>query len=236
MRIRHVLWMILVALGAALLAAYIAMGEEGHETRRKQMVAEQIEARGVRDPAVLEAMRQVPRHRFVPGTWSFLAYSDQALPIGEGQTISQPYVVALMSEALQVKPGAKVLEIGTGSGYQAAVLARMGCKVFSIELVEPLARRARTVLAELGFGDVQLRTGDGYLGWPEVAPFDAIIVTCAPDHIPKPLVEQLAEGGRMCIPVGPQGEQSLQRIRKVSGQPRIEDLIPVAFVPLVRGR
>ena len=166
------------------------------------MVRDQIEARGIRDARVLEAMRQVPRHLFVPETLRSQAYEDYPLPIGHDQTISQPYIVAYMSETLAVGPGRRVLEIGTGSGYQAAVLAEMGVEVYTVEIVEPLARTAARTLASLGYSTVHTRVGDGYGGWPEHAPFDAVIVTAAPDHVPKPLIEQLAVGGRLVIPVG----------------------------------
>jgi protein-L-isoaspartate(D-aspartate) O-methyltransferase len=166
------------------------------------MVESQIVARGVRDSSVLDAMRTVPRHRFVPAGHAYQAYADQPLPTGEGQTISQPYIVALMTELLGCGPKDTVLEIGTGSGYQAAVLAELVAHVYSIEIVEILARRADSTLKELGYGNISVKAGDGYRGWPEHAPFDAIIVTAAPDHIPEPLVEQLKVGGRLVIPVG----------------------------------
>lgn len=202
---------------------------------RLEMVKTQIEGRNVRDPRVLAAMRRVERHRFVPALYRPLAYTDQPLPIGEGQTISQPYIVALMTEVLALARNEKVLEIGTGSGYQAAVLAEMGCRVFSIEILPSLARNAEKALAEAGYESVHVRAGDGYKGWPSEAPFDAVIVTCAPDHIPAPLVEQLREGGRMVIPVGPEGGvQTLTVVRKKRGEMKTEALIPVRFVPLVR--
>jgi protein-L-isoaspartate(D-aspartate) O-methyltransferase len=179
------------------------------------MVDTQIAPRGIDDQRVLEAMRNVPRHWFVPPSQSGQAYSDYPLPIGYDQTISQPYIVALMTEMLELKPGEKVLEIGTGSGYQAAVLAELTDKVYTIEIVEPLARRTIALLKEKGYDNIHVRIGDGYQGWPEAAPFDAIIVTCAPESPPPPLVEQLAPGGRMCIPVGSQwGGQQLILLRK----------------------
>ncbi len=235
MRTRPILWIVMVGLAAALLAAWLAASDGSSAAQREAMVSEQIEARGVRDPAVLKAMREVERHRFVPLLYRSLAYSDRPLPIGEGQTISQPYIVALMSESLTLAPGARILEVGTGSGYQAAVLAQMGHQVWTIEIVPSLADSARNLLRDQGYGAVQVRTGDGYLGWPEAAPFDAVIVTCAPDHVPQPLCDQLAEGGRMCIPVGSQETgQSPVRIRKVQGKLQREELLPVSFVPLVR--
>jgi protein-L-isoaspartate(D-aspartate) O-methyltransferase len=201
---------------------------------RSQMVDEQIAARGVSDALVLEAMRTVPRHRFVPDEWLDQAYADHPLPIGHGQTISQPYIVALMSEALAVEPGAKVLEIGTGSGYQAAVLAEMGVDAYTIEIVPELADRAAGVVADLDYG-VKTQAADGYFGWPEHAPFDAILVTAAPDHVPQPLVDQLAPGGAMVIPVGPIGAvQTLWRFTMADGELRAESLGPVRFIPFTR--
>jgi protein-L-isoaspartate(D-aspartate) O-methyltransferase len=206
--------------------------DDAYAQERLQMVRRQIEARGVSDPHVLEAMRKVPRHRFVPQSQRRHAYDDRPLPIGEGQTISQPYIVALMTELARVKPGDTVLEVGTGSGYQAAVLAAMGVRVYSIEIVEPLAKRAKDILGELGYGDrVQVRHGDGYAGWPEHAPFDAILVTAAPPKIPEPLEQQLEVGGRLVIPVG-KYFQSLLRITRTEDGLRQESIIPVRFVPM----
>jgi protein-L-isoaspartate(D-aspartate) O-methyltransferase len=195
------------------------------------MVRTQMEARGITDPRVLSAMRRVPRHRFIPEAQHREAYADRPLPIGHGQTISQPYIVAFMSELARIEPGEKVLEIGTGSGYQAAILAAMGARVWSIEIVEPLARGAARLLAELGWGDVQVRHGDGYLGWPEHAPFDAILLTAAPLKIPEPLREQLAVGGRLVAPVGRNLQQLVVMTRTPSGyEERIA--APVRFVPM----
>lgn len=200
---------------------------------REQMVERQIVARGITDEAVLAAMREVPRHQFVPESQRHAAYDDCPLPIGEGQTISQPYIVALMTQALNLAPGEKVLEIGTGSGYQAAVLAEIVDEVYTIEILEDLGRRARETLRRLGYSQVEVKIGDGYLGWEEHAPYDAIIVTCAPEHIPQPLVDQLAEGGRMVIPVGPQGyTQTLTLVEKKGGQVHQKEIIPVLFVPM----
>jgi protein-L-isoaspartate(D-aspartate) O-methyltransferase len=198
---------------------------------RGRMVVEQIEARNVTDPRVLAAMLTVPRHRFVPERLRREAYDDNPLPIGEGQTISQPYIVALMSELLQLTGAERVLEVGNGSGYQAAVLAELAKEVYSIEILEPLARRAAATLRELGYAGVVVRAGDGYLGWPEAAPFDAIIVTAAPDHIPQPLVDQLKVGGRLVIPVGAFSQELLQCMKTPTGLLR-RDIIPVRFVPL----
>jgi protein-L-isoaspartate(D-aspartate) O-methyltransferase len=195
------------------------------------MVNEQIGGRGLRDPAVIEAMRDVPRHEFVPRELEARAYEDRPLPIGYGQTISQPYIVAFMSEALELRGGERVLEIGTGSGYQAAVLARLAGEVYSIEIVPELAESARATLQRLGCERVHVRTGDGYRGWPEAAPFDAIILTAAPEHVPQPLLDQLAVGGRMVLPLG-EHDQDLVRLRKTAEGIARETLIPVRFVPM----
>jgi len=200
---------------------------------REAMVREQIEAGGVKDPKVLAAMRKVPRHEFVPAAWRNRAYDDGPLPIGENQTISQPYIVAFMTEQLALKPGERVLEIGTGSGYQAAILAELVKDVYTIEIVEPLGKRATETLKRLGYAGVHVRIGDGYQGWPEAAPFHAIIVTCAPDAVPKPLTDQLAEGGRMVIPVGESGDvQQLVVLRKENGKLVTKRTLPVRFVPM----
>ncbi len=202
--------------------------------RRLAMVEETIVARGVSDPDVLRVMRTVPRHRFVPPEYLDQAYEDHPLPIGYGQTISQPYIVAWMTELLDLKPGEKVLEIGTGSGYQAAVLAELGyVDVYSIEIIPELAEQAAKRLRELGYTEVHLKQGDGYYGWEEYAPFDAIIVMAAPDHLPRPLVQQLKEGGRLVIPIGPPGGyQTLWRFVKEPDGLRAYNLGGVAFVPL----
>jgi protein-L-isoaspartate(D-aspartate) O-methyltransferase len=198
---------------------------------RERMVARTIEARGVRDPRVLAAMRKVPRHEFVPEAMRARAYDDTPLPIGHEQTISQPYIVAVMTEAARLDADDKVLEIGTGSGYQAAVLAEVAGEVYSIEIVEPLGREAAATLARLGYGRVHLRIGDGYRGWPEAAPFDAILVTAAPLEVPRPLVEQLAVGGRLVVPVG-DGLQELRVITKTPEGTTTETMFPVRFVPM----
>jgi protein-L-isoaspartate(D-aspartate) O-methyltransferase len=202
---------------------------------RLRMVERQIRARGVTDPRVLAAMEKVPRHQFVPDDVLDQAYNDYPLPIGYGQTISQPYIVAVMTELLQLKPGEKALEIGTGSGYQAAILAEITDRVYSIEIIPQLAERARATLDRMGYHYVVTRHGDGYWGWPEHAPFDAIIVTAAPDHVPQPLLQQLADGGRMVIPVGPPGGyQSLWLITRAGDEYRNFNWGGVAFVPLTR--
>lgn len=209
-----------------------------HEVEREQMVVRTVEARGVEDPRVLQAMRTVERHRFVPESERALAYEDMALPISSEATISQPYMVALMSELADLQPGDRVLEIGTGSGYQTAILAHLCREVYSIEIVLELARSARRLMRRLGFGNVFLRYGDGSLGWPSEAPFDAIIATAAPEVVPPTLLAQLKPGGRMVIPVGRQnGAQELLRItRGKSGEvPQVESLLPVRFVPMTGG-
>ncbi len=200
--------------------------------QREAMVAQQIEARGVADPATLAAMRTVPRHEFVPAELRDEAYADCPLPIGHGQTISQPYVVAFMTEAIRPQPGERILEVGSGSGYQAAILARMGADVFTVEIVEPLAAMARENLERLDFKNARVFHGDGYRGWPEHAPYDAIVVTCAPDKIPPDLVAQLRDGGRMIIPVGSGFSQELILLRKHGDQVQQQSVLPVRFVPM----
>ena len=200
--------------------------------QRNAMVEQQIAARGISDAATLAAMRMVPRHEFLPLRLRGEAYADYPLPIGHGQTISQPYVVAFMTEAIRPQPGEKILEIGSGSGYQAAVLAEMGADVFTIEIVEPLAEMARQTLERLDCKNARVKSGDGFRGWPEHAPFDAIIVTCAPDKIPAPLVEQLRDGGRMIIPVGSGMNQELVLLRKTGDKIEQQSVLPVRFVPM----
>ena len=202
---------------------------------RLKMIENDIEGAGIMNKDILRAMRTVPRHNFVPPDYLDQAYEDHPLPIGYGQTISQPYVVAWMTELLALQPGEKVLEIGTGSGYQAAILAELGyVDVYSIEIVPELAESAATRLQDLGYTNVRVKQGDGYYGWPEFAPFDAIIVTAAPDHLPAPLVEQLAEGGRVVIPIGPPGwYQSLWKFVKEEGELKAYNLGGVAFVPFI---
>jgi len=196
------------------------------------MVDEEIVAAGVTNPRVIRAMRTTPRHEFVWRTQRKYAYLDMALPIGYGQTISPPFVVAYMTEQLDPQPGDKVLEIGTGSGYQAAVLSGLVAEVYTIEIVEQLGRRAAHTLQRLGYENVHVKTGDGFLGWPEHAPFDKIIVTCSPESVPTPLVEQLKEGGRMIVPVGQRYQQQLYLFKKTDGRLVSEALLPTLFVPM----
>ena len=211
-----------------------AMTQQNNHSRqveRDSMVDTQIVAGGVTDQAVVAAMRRVPRHRFMPESHAEDAYGDFPLPIGHDQTISQPFIVAYMTEALKLSPGEKVLEIGTGSGYQAAILAELGAQVFSIEIVKPLAQYAKDNLSKLGYHQVHVRAGDGYEGWPEESPFDAIIITAAPDHVPAPLLDQLAMGGRLMLPVGGYSQNLVMIRRTKEGYQRTE-LLPVRFVPM----
>ena len=210
--------------------ADVAASDGSHSYARTRMVADQIVARGIKDDRVLDAMRTVPRHEFVPISWKDQAHADHPLSIGWDQTISQPYIVAFMTEALRVHAGQKVLEVGTGSGYQAAILTEMGVKVYSVEIVKPLGKAAKKLLERLGY-DVSTRIGDGYDGWPQESPFDGIIVTAAPKKVPPPLAAQLKEGGRLVIPLGG-GWQDLKVFRKVNGVLVTEDTLPVAFVPM----
>jgi protein-L-isoaspartate(D-aspartate) O-methyltransferase len=201
---------------------------------QERMVQEQLVGPGreLTHPGMLEAMCKVPRHEFVPAAQRARAWEDCALPIGFGQTISQPFIVGLMTEQLDPQPADRILEVGTGSGYQAAVLSRLVSCVYTIEIIEPLACRAAAALQRLGYANVQVRQGDGYAGWPEAAPFDAIIVTCAPDHLPPPLAGQLREGGRLIIPVGPEGEQQLILLQKRQGRLERLPVLAVRFVPM----
>jgi protein-L-isoaspartate(D-aspartate) O-methyltransferase len=196
-----------------------------------RMVERQIEARDIDDERLLEAMRHVERHRFVPREYRAHAYYDGPLPIGKGQTISQPYIVGLMTDLLDLEGDEKVLEIGTGSGYQAAILAELAAEVFTIEIVEPLGKRAEALLDSLGYENVTVRIGDGYIGWEEEAPFEAVMLTAAPPDIPQPLLDQLAEGGRLVAPVG-EDYQVLKLVTKTDGQLSYRDIIPVRFVPM----
>jgi protein-L-isoaspartate(D-aspartate) O-methyltransferase len=209
-------------------------GQGNYASSAGTMVERQLRSRGIHDPRTLQAMLKVPREKFVPKELANSAYEDRPLPIGYGQTISQPFIVGFMTQQLQPKPTDRVLEIGTGSGYQAAVLAELVAEVYTIEIVKPLAQQAETVLREQGYKNVHVKAGDGYKGWPEHAPFDAIIVTAAPDHVPQPLVDQLKEGGRMIIPVGKTFAQRLFLLEKRGGQVKQTADIPVRFVPLTR--
>ena len=210
------------------------MASDPYIQKRMQMVQKDIQGRGVKDPKVLEAMGKIPRHLFVDESFKEKAYADHPLPIGEGQTISQPYVVALMTEALRLRPEDRVLEIGTGSGYQAAVLADIVKEVYTIEIRKPLAESASKRLHELGYKNIQVRCADGYFGWEEVAPFDAVMVTAASNHIPPALLKQLKEGGRLIIPVGSTTfHQTLTLVTKEKGDLRVEQLGGVVFVPLI---
>jgi protein-L-isoaspartate(D-aspartate) O-methyltransferase len=228
---------VLALLGVCLLPA-VARADDPADpphlrAARERMVREQIVARGVARPDVIAALLAVPRHRFVPPDIVASAYQDHPLPIGEGQTISQPYIVALMTEALALQPGQRVLEIGTGSGYQAAVLSAMKAQVYTIEIIPRLFESASTALVRTGHPDVACRLGDGYLGWPEAAPFDAIVITAAVDHIPQPLISQMKEGSRLVLPVGdPARVQDLMRATLSGGRLRFEIITAVRFVPM----
>jgi protein-L-isoaspartate(D-aspartate) O-methyltransferase len=228
-----------LAAAAALLAALGARAEEADPfvAARARMVETQIAARGVSDPRVLDAMRKVERHRFVPEAHRGEAHGDYPLPIGHGQTISQPYIVALMTELARIRPGDRVLEIGTGSGYQAAVLAHITPHVYSVEIVKALHERARKTLEEQGYKEVECRHGDGHLGWAEKGPFDGVIVTCAPEQVPEPLWEQLKPGGRIVIPIGRVDDvQRLVLVTKTpDGRRKTKTLSAVRFVPMTRG-
>lgn len=209
-----------------------AESEPTQAARREEMVKTQLEARGIKDKAVLTALRKVPRHRFVPTLWRGRAYEDGPLPIGESQTISQPYIVAWMTELIEPKKGMRVLEIGTGSGFQAAVLAECVGEVDTIEVIPELGRKADVLLRELGYRNIRTRIGDGYAGWPERAPYDAILLTAAPpDDVPRPLLDQLKVGGRLVAPVG-RDDQRLVRITRTETDLRREVLAPVRFVPM----
>lgn len=227
-------WLML-PLSCARQSSLPAYGDYGPmAAERRRMIERQLVSsdRGITNTRVLEAMRDVLRHEFVPDELRARAYDDSPLPIGHGQTISQPFIVAFMTQALDPRPKDRVLEIGTGSGYQAAVLARLVDEVFTIEIIEPLARRAEETLRRQGVSNVHVRHGDGYKGWPEAAPFDAIIVTCAPEAVPEPLTDQLKEGGRMIIPVGGDGDQQLVLLEKSGGKLTRTGLLPVHFVPM----
>jgi protein-L-isoaspartate(D-aspartate) O-methyltransferase len=228
------LWptILIVACSAPLRLAVAA--DDPFARARQRMVVEQLAGpgRGITNARVLGAMGKVPRHEFVPEALRSQAYQDRALPIGEGQTISQPYVVAFMTEQLEPKQTDRVLEIGTGSGYQAAVLGDLVAQVYTIEIIQDLASRAATNLQRMGYTNVHVRAGDGYQGWPEAAPFDGIIVTCAPEQVPQPLIAQLKDGGRMIIPIGPTWNQELVLLRKHGDKLERHAVLPVRFVPM----
>ncbi len=231
-------WMIrfvaILAGSLAMAALPVGQDEAAFVRARREMVERQLKSRDITDPRVLAAMGKVPRHRFVLPAWAGEAYADRALPIDEGQTISQPYIVALMTQLLDLKGSERVLEVGTGSGYQAAVLAELVKQVYTIEILPELAKTAAARLKAQGYANVEVRAGDGYQGWPEEAPFDAIIVTAGASHIPQPLVVQLKEGGRLVIPVDVAvGYQELLQCRKERGQLSKKVIAPVRFVPLI---
>ncbi len=207
--------------------------ENTYSAARYQMVKSQIQARGITNKAILNAFRTVPRHQFVLPEHIGFAYKDYPLPIEEGQTISQPFIVAFMTDALDLKHTDRVLEVGTGSGYQAAILAQICDSVYTIEIFETLTKSANAIFEKLGYNNIYCKVGDGYEGWPEKAPFDAIIVTCAPTHVPKPLQEQLAEGGRLIIPVGEGQVQHLVLLQKKNGKIKQKNILPVRFVPMI---
>ena len=209
------------------------MNEKYFDEKRKEMVEYQIKLRGVEDPLVLKAMLKVKRHLFVPEDLRKEAYEDYPLPIGEDQTISQPYMVAIMTELLELKGDEKVLEIGTGSGYQTAILAEIAKEVYSVERIKSLAERAKNILDKLGYSNIKIKVGDGSEGWEEFSPYDAILVTAGAPDVPEPLFEQLKEGGRLVIPVGGRFSQTLVRVRKIKGKKKVEEFFDCAFVPLI---
>jgi protein-L-isoaspartate(D-aspartate) O-methyltransferase len=225
-------FLILVAIAAAGCGQTAAPASD-FAAERQRMVQQQLMPRGINDGRVLAAMAKVPREEFVRPDSRKTSYADGPLPIGYGQTISQPYIVAFMTEELRPKPSDRVLEIGTGSGYQAAILAELVKEVYTVEIVEPLAKNAEATLQRLGYKNVHVKVGDGYRGWPEYAPFDAITVTCAPEHVPQQLTDQLKDGGRMIIPVGGRFAQELYLLEKRNGQLKESAVLPVRFVPMV---
>ncbi len=231
--LKTVLWITLFSLALPSGLVPVSADSDQYAHKRRQMVEEDIRARGIRNPVVLDVMGKVPRQAFVDASYRSKAYEDHPLPIGEGQTISQPYVVALMTEALRLKREDRVLEIGTGSGYQAAILAEIVKDVYSIEIRKPLAEKAEKTLVDLGYRNVKVKFGDGYFGWEEYAPFDAIIITAAANHIPPQLIRQLKEGGRLIVPLGSTVYfQTLTLATKRKGELDVEQLCPVAFVPM----
>jgi protein-L-isoaspartate(D-aspartate) O-methyltransferase len=230
--IQRLVWVVPVCICLAIGAPVRAQRADGYEVARQAMVQREVVGRGVRDPRVADALGEVPRHLFLPADLRAQAYLDAALPIGNGQTITSPYTVAFMTAQLEPQASDRVLEIGTGSGYQAAVLSHLVADVYTIEIVEPLGRRAKSLLQRLGYRNVHVKIGDGYQGWPERAPFDKIIVTCSPENVPQALVDQLREGGRLVIPLGERFQQALYLFRKVNGQLQQERLEPTFFVPM----
>ncbi len=233
MSLKKALWIPVISLLVIFFSLAISSAGNQYDLKRKQMVERDIRGRGIKDAIVLGVMSKVPRHLFVDAVYRDRAYEDHPLPIGEGQTISQPYVVALMTEALQLKPGDRVLEIGTGSGYQAAVLAGIVKEVYTIEIRKVLADKAETTLLDLGYRNVKVKYGDGYFGWNEQAPFDAIMITAAANHIPPPLIRQLKEGGRLIVPLGSTIYfQTLTLATKRKGELDVVQICPVAFVPM----
>lgn len=230
-------WLLTVLIScqqSAFFPSKTTMDDKDYLQQRKKMVTEQIIARDIRDKRVIQVMEKVPRHLFIPEEYRSEAYEDRPIPIGFSQTISQPYIVALMTEALNIKKGDKVLEIGTGSGYQAAILEELGAKTFTIEIIPELAEFAEENLKRTGYPSVKVKIGDGYQGWKEFAPFDAITVTCAPENVPKPLIDQVTEGGRIVIPVGEKNQvQELYLLKKMKGELICQSLAPVRFVPMV---
>lgn len=230
--VRRLTQFLILAAIAAAVSGQIAAPVADFAAKRQRMVQQQLMARGIHEERVLAAMAKVPREEFVPPNSRAESYEDGPLQIGYRQTISQPYIVAFMTEQLQPKRNARVLEVGTGSGYQAAILAELVAEVYTIEIIEPLAKSAEATLQRLGYKNVHVKAGDGYKGWPEHAPFDAITVTCAPDHVPQPLIDQLKEGGRMIIPVGGFGDQELYLLEKKNGELQRRAVLPVRFVPM----
>src|SRR5881398_1090974 len=224
-------WLVVAAL-AATGCHHKTVSTSEFAAERQKMVQEQLKSRGIHDDRVLAAMAKVPREEFVPENMRAQSYADSALPIGHDQTISQPFIVAFMTEELRPQPTDRVLEIGTGSGYQAGILAELVAEVYSIEIIEPLAKNAEATLQRLGDKNVHVKAGDGYKGWPEHAPFDSIIVTCAPERVPQPLIDQLKEGGRMIIPVGAKFAQELYLLEKKNGRLEQSAVLPVRFVPM----
>ena len=226
-------YLIAAAILSLTCTCFSSAGQIDYEAERKKMVTEQLLTRGITNGDVVKSMLKVPRHLFVPIENRYRAYGDHPITIGEGQTISQPYIVALMSQLVNPVPGIKVLEIGTGSGYQAAILAEMGLDVYSIEIIDKLGLRAERVLDSIGYANIKLKIGDGYLGWEEYAPYDVVIVTCSPSDVPKPLTDQLKDGGILIIPVGGRTVQELVVLKKRKDKISRSVIAPVLFVPMV---